>query len=108
MEYQKFQITNHKYQINHNNQIRNSKPVLVIEYWNLRFVWYLVLGIWDFITSPYSTTPKPLEMFTGKAVELIPGPSKAPLCGEGPGLVCLNKGHHSLLREKLSPLTVSR
>jgi hypothetical protein len=34
-------------------KIRNSKPVLVIEYWNLRFVCNLVLGVWDFI---YSTT----------------------------------------------------
>ena len=32
LTYQKFQITNHKYQINHNDQIRNSKSVLVIEY----------------------------------------------------------------------------
>jgi hypothetical protein len=35
-------------------KIRNSKPVLVIEYWNLRFVCNLVLGIWDFFDS---TTP---------------------------------------------------
>jgi hypothetical protein len=33
----KFQITMTK--------IQNSKPVLVIEYWNLRFVFNLVLGI---------------------------------------------------------------
>jgi hypothetical protein len=32
-------------------KIRNSKPVLVIEYWNLRFVCNLVLGVWDFIES---------------------------------------------------------
>ena len=76
LEYQKFQITNHKYQINHNSQIRNPKPVLVIEYLpcgmppvggpaeggipqgeDLRFVWNLVLGIWDFISCFYSTTP---------------------------------------------------
>jgi hypothetical protein len=29
-------------------EIRNSKPVLVIGYWNLRFVCHLVLGIWVF------------------------------------------------------------
>ena len=28
-------------------EIQNPKPVLVIEYWNLRFVCNLVLGIWD-------------------------------------------------------------
>ena len=32
-------------------QFQNSKPVLVIEYWSLRFVCYLVLVIWDF---PYA------------------------------------------------------
>ena len=30
-------------------EIPNSKSVLVIEYWNLRFVCNLVLGVWDFI-----------------------------------------------------------
>ena len=30
-------------------KIQNSKPVLVIEYLNLRFVCNLVLGFWDFI-----------------------------------------------------------
>jgi len=39
----KSQITNIK-QITM-TKIQNSKPVLVIEYWNLRFVWNLVLGI---------------------------------------------------------------
>jgi hypothetical protein len=34
------------------DEIRNSKPVLVIEYWNLRFVCYLVLEIWDFPPCP--------------------------------------------------------
>jgi len=34
--------------------IQNSKPVLVILYWNLRFVCNLMLGVWDFI---YSITP---------------------------------------------------
>ena len=29
-------------------KIQNSKRVLVIEYWNLRFICNLVLGIWDF------------------------------------------------------------
>ena len=37
-------------------KIRNSKPVLVIEYWNLRFVCNLVLGICDFISSSHSTS----------------------------------------------------
>jgi hypothetical protein len=32
-------------------KIRNSKPVLVIEYWDLRFVCNLVLGVWDFMDS---------------------------------------------------------
>jgi len=30
-------------------KIQNSKSVLVFEYWNLRFVCNLVLGVWDFI-----------------------------------------------------------
>ena len=30
-------------------KIQNSKPVLVIEYWNLRFICNLVLVIWNFI-----------------------------------------------------------
>jgi len=47
IEYQKFQITNIK-QITM-TKIQNFKPVLVIEYWNLRFVCNLVLGVWDFI-----------------------------------------------------------
>jgi hypothetical protein len=29
-------------------EIQNSKPVLVIGYWNLRFICNLVLGFWDF------------------------------------------------------------
>ena len=29
-------------------EILYSSPVLVIEYWNLRFTWDLVLGIWNF------------------------------------------------------------
>ena len=49
----KFQITNLKYQTNHNDQSASGGPnlfcVLVIEYWNLRFVCDLVLGVWDFI-----------------------------------------------------------
>ena len=32
-------------------KIPNPKPVLVIEYWNLRFVCNLVLGVWDFRNS---------------------------------------------------------
>ena len=46
-------------------QFQNSKPVLVIEYWNLRFVCNLVLGVWDFIDS---STPKQLSIFTGRAL----------------------------------------
>ena len=47
---------NSKSQISNNKQItmtkiQNSKPVLVIWYWNLRFVCNLVLGVWDFIDS---------------------------------------------------------
>jgi hypothetical protein len=30
-------------------EIQNSKPVLVIGNWNLRFVCYLVLGVWNSI-----------------------------------------------------------
>ena len=44
----KSQITNIKQITNNNDQ--NSKPVLVIEYWNLRFVCNLVLGVWDFLS----------------------------------------------------------
>ncbi len=29
-------------------QFQNSIPVWVIDYWNLRFICNLVLGIWDF------------------------------------------------------------
>jgi hypothetical protein len=29
-------------------QFQNSKPVWVIDYWNLRFICNLVLAIWDF------------------------------------------------------------
>jgi hypothetical protein len=63
----KFQITNRKYQTNHNDRSasggpnlhiilrkENFKYVWVIEYWNLRFVCNLVLGVWDFITPPDS------------------------------------------------------
>jgi cytochrome bd-type quinol oxidase subunit 1 len=32
-------------------QFQNSKPVLVIEYWNLRFICNLVLGIWLFCNA---------------------------------------------------------
>ena len=35
-------------------KIQNSKPVLVIGYWNLRFICNLVLGVWDFIDSSTS------------------------------------------------------
>jgi hypothetical protein len=53
LDYQKFEITNHKCQTNHNDQSACGGPnlfsVLVIEYWNLKFVCNLVLGVWDFI-----------------------------------------------------------
>jgi hypothetical protein len=57
------EITNHKIQITMTEivraslglptlragpQFQNSKPVLVIDYWNLRFICNLVLAIWDF------------------------------------------------------------
>ena len=41
-------------------QFQNSKLVLVIGYWNLRFVCNLVLGVWDFINS---STPEQLAIF---------------------------------------------
>jgi hypothetical protein len=43
-------------------KIQNSKPVLVIEYWNLRFICNLVLGIWDFTDF---STPQQLAIFRG-------------------------------------------
>jgi len=55
----KFQITNYKLQTK--NNYRNSKSqtlavfkksgstVLVIGFWNLRFIWILVLDIWNLI-----------------------------------------------------------
>ena len=50
-------------------KIRNSKPVLIIEYWNLKFVCNLVLEVWDLITpllhypSPFllAESPEPVE-----------------------------------------------
>jgi hypothetical protein len=30
-------------------EIQNSKHVLVIEYWNLKFICRLVLGIWNLL-----------------------------------------------------------
>ncbi len=41
-------------------KIRNSKPVfvLVIEYWNLRFVCNLVLGVWDFTDGRFTSWMK--------------------------------------------------
>jgi hypothetical protein len=42
---EKFQITNNKYQTNHNDQSSKFQTVSVIWYWNLRFVCNLVLGI---------------------------------------------------------------
>jgi hypothetical protein len=52
----KSQITNIK-QITM-TKIQNSKPVLVIRYWNLRFICNLVLGAWDFIDSITSPLQK--------------------------------------------------
>jgi hypothetical protein len=42
-------------------QFQNSKPVLVIEYWNLKFVCNLVLGVWGFC---FPCIPKKLTIFT--------------------------------------------
>ena len=39
-------------------KIQNSKSVLVIRYWNLRFICNLVLGAWDFIDSITSPPQK--------------------------------------------------
>jgi len=52
---------NSKSQISNNKQItmtkiQNSKLVLVIEYWNLRFVCNLVLGVWDLIIPSLQQT----------------------------------------------------
>ena len=87
MECQKFQITNHKYQTNHNDQ--NSKfqtcfAHLIPALWNfacsepakgsipqgenLKFVCYLVLGVWDFIDF---SSPKHLCGLTGGRVAAI-------------------------------------
>jgi len=44
----KSQISNSKKQITHNNQIQNSRQLTAyppFEYWDLEFVWSLVLGI---------------------------------------------------------------
>jgi hypothetical protein len=40
-------------------EIQNSKYVWVIEYWNLRFICNLVLGIWDlsFGLPPFGRVP---------------------------------------------------
>jgi hypothetical protein len=48
-------------------KVQNSKSVLVIEYWNLRFIYNLVLGVWGFIGS---STPKQLAIFSRKAIQL--------------------------------------
>ena len=49
LAYQKFQITNIKQITMAKFEIPKLFFVLVIEYWNLRFVCNLVLGVWDFI-----------------------------------------------------------
>ena len=33
-------------------EIQNPKLVLVIGYWDLRFIWVLILGIWDLAIVP--------------------------------------------------------
>ena len=53
---QKFKITNH------NDQIRNSKQAFVFEYWNLRFVCNLVLGICYFAMLRHSITRADFHM----------------------------------------------
>ena len=40
---------NSKSQITNIKQIPKVISVSVIEYWNLEFVCYLVLGVWDFV-----------------------------------------------------------
>ena len=68
-------------------KIRNSKLVLVIEYWNLKFVCDLVLGVWDFISSPYSTCTvgKEWTMPTGHSQfryrRIVSAQTSAPLPG---------------------------
>ena len=51
-------------------KIQNPKPVLVIYYWNLRFVCNLVLGVWDFINS---ITPADCRK-RGKSIETPSNP----------------------------------
>ena len=41
------------------SEVRYS-AVLVIEYWNLRFIWDLVLGIWNF-KNPVKVTTNDLQ-----------------------------------------------
>ncbi len=68
-------------------QFQNFKLVLVIEYWNLKFVCDLVLGVWDFISSPYSTCrlEKEWTMPTGHSQfryrRIVSAQTSAPLQG---------------------------
>ena len=41
------------------SQFQNSKYVWVIEYWNLRFICNLVLGIWGFVMRIEKPGPRP-------------------------------------------------
>jgi hypothetical protein len=42
----------------------------------------------EFLFRQYSSARKQLAIFTGKAMQRLPGPSKIPLRGEGPGFRC--------------------
>jgi len=54
-----FKNTNSKHQITNKSQIPISNDqnlpgqhiVLILEFWSLGFVWYLVIGIWNFNNS---------------------------------------------------------
>jgi len=48
------EIPNHKFQIPNKSQIPISKiqnKFWSLEFWSLEFVWYLVLGAWDFLAQ---------------------------------------------------------
>ena len=44
-------------------EIQNPKLVLVIEYWDLRFIWVLMLGIWDFAIVSHEISKKLIRKF---------------------------------------------
>ncbi len=61
-------------------KIPNLFCVLVIEYWNLKFVCNLVLEVWDFISSLYSTTFPP----EGETIEFSSATSPVPTKRKSP------------------------